>query len=241
MKKRWEQIEIAKAVTLHQEGLPFAEIAIRLLRTEKAVKVKLSKLGCKQNKSDYYELVICNTCGNSFKSLKCENRKYCSQSCAAATNNTLYIKRQKIIQTKKSKRNRYRKDKSNVCLNCGVPVYGKFCSRKCQQMYMFTNETIPRFMKGLINHRPTLSAILKKLRGERCELCGLTEWRGQPLSFIVDHKNGDSTNNLPDNLQLICPNCDSQSPHFAGRNKGNGRKSRGIKRYELSQDKFTQP
>lgn len=45
------------------------------------------------------------------------------------------------------------------------------------------------------------------------------EWRGKPLAHRLDHVNGDRTDNRIENLRLLCPNCDSQTPTFAGRNK----------------------
>jgi len=47
----------------------------------------------------------------------------------------------------------------------------------------------------------------------------------------LDHIEGDASNNLPNNLRLICPNCDSQSDTFGAKNYGKGRKSRGMKQY----------
>lgn len=60
-----------------------------------------------------------------------------------------------------------------------------------------------------------------------CAICGLPdEWQSQPLSFILDHVDGNSENHQRANLRLICPNCDSQLPTFKSRNRGNGRHRR---------------
>lgn len=57
-----------------------------------------------------------------------------------------------------------------------------------------------------------------------CALCGVAaEWNGSPLAFVLDHIDGDSTNNRRENLRLVCPNCDSQLPTFKARNRGGGR------------------
>jgi hypothetical protein len=52
---------------------------------------------------------------------------------------------------------------------------------------------------------------------------------GQELVLIVDHIDGDSTNNQRDNLRLLCPNCDSQLPTFKARNRGQGRAWRRLR------------
>ena len=45
---------------------------------------------------------------------------------------------------------------------------------------------------------------------------------------IIDHIDGDASNNMPDNFRLVCPNCDSQLPTFKARNTGNGRATKGM-------------
>jgi hypothetical protein len=57
-----------------------------------------------------------------------------------------------------------------------------------------------------------------------CAICaGATTWQGLPLALVLDHIDGDPTNNARENLRLICPNCDSQLPTYKSRNRGNGR------------------
>ena len=63
----------------------------------------------------------------------------------------------------------------------------------------------------------------EKIKDERCELCGLTEWLGKKLSLEVDHKDGNRYNHSLSNLQILCPNCHSQTNTYRGKNKsGNG-------------------
>ena len=53
-----------------------------------------------------------------------------------------------------------------------------------------------------------LKALLK-IRPNQCEICQNTEWLGQPIKLQVHHIDGDNTNNVLENLQLLCPNCHS--------------------------------
>lgn len=58
------------------------------------------------------------------------------------------------------------------------------------------------------------------LKNPICELCGQTDvWNGKPIVLILDHINGINTDNSLTNLQIVCPNCNSQLDTFGTRNK----------------------
>lgn len=61
------------------------------------------------------------------------------------------------------------------------------------------------------------------LKDERCERCGVDSWQGAPLGLELHHVNGDRLDNRLENLQLLCPNCHSQTDNFAGRKPRPGR------------------
>lgn len=60
------------------------------------------------------------------------------------------------------------------------------------------------------------------IRGNKCECCGLTEWRGQPIALEVHHIDGQDLNSDLNNLQLLCPNCHSLTDNYKGRNINSG-------------------
>lgn len=51
-----------------------------------------------------------------------------------------------------------------------------------------------------------------------CSRCGISQWRGKPLTIHLDHINGIKDDWRLENLRMLCPNCHSQTPTFAGRN-----------------------
>lgn len=63
------------------------------------------------------------------------------------------------------------------------------------------------------------SKLLKRLvdagyKEYKCESCGIVDYNGKAISLEVNHIDGNSTNHLLDNLEVLCPNCHSQTPTY---------------------------
>ena len=110
--------------------------------------------------------------------------------------------------------------------------------RACVEHFGFSKQTWhAAVLRGAVRPRPRAIPLQELLVGDRkrgrfnlkirllraglkdgsCEQCGITDWRGQPLSMALHHVNGDGRDNRIENLRLLCPNCHSQTENFAGR------------------------
>ena len=61
--------------------------------------------------------------------------------------------------------------------------------------------------------------INENIKENKCEICEITEWQGNPIAMQLDHIDGNSHNHLLNNLRIICPNCHSQTETYCGKNK----------------------
>lgn len=109
------------------------------------------------------------------------------------------------------------------CKSCGKPVKQNpniYCSVACMLRLKrrIQVETDPNSVGP-----PRLKNYLLDTRGHLCEVCGITEWMGKPAPLELDHRDGNSDNNVLDNVRLICPNCHAQTATYKGRNMGSGR------------------
>lgn len=59
-------------------------------------------------------------------------------------------------------------------------------------------------------------ALVECGRTYSCEECHIEQWNGKEIKLQVDHKNGDWTDDRPDNLRFLCPNCHSQTANHSG-------------------------
>jgi 5-methylcytosine-specific restriction endonuclease McrA len=56
------------------------------------------------------------------------------------------------------------------------------------------------------------------LKQNKCEVCGITQWMGKPVSMQLHHTNGDGSDTQLENIQLLCGTCHSQTDTYGGRN-----------------------
>lgn len=114
------------------------------------------------------------------------------------------------------------------CIYCGKEnIWGhskvnKYCDNICQGKFKWEQETVPRINAGMVpGGSPALKKYLIETKGEKCEECRQEgTWNNKPLVLQLDHIDGDSDNNFPSNLRLLCPNCHSQTETYGSKGKG---------------------
>lgn len=111
-----------------------------------------------------------------------------------------------------------------VCESLIENKSSKYCSTACAG----TQNSLDAYRKYLNNQQSwckfrsiaTLKPHILREQDNKCAICQITPiWNGTKLVLIIDHIDGDATNNMRTNLRLVCPNCDSQLPTFKSKNK----------------------
>lgn len=65
------------------------------------------------------------------------------------------------------------------------------------------------------------------IKKNECEICGIDNWLGNEITLELHHVDGNRFNNSLDNLQILCPNCHSQTENHSGKS------NKKIKQVEL--------
>jgi 5-methylcytosine-specific restriction endonuclease McrA len=119
-----------------------------------------------------------------------------------------------------------------TCLHCSTEFeynpshkMGKYCNNDCQQLYQHQQTISAWLNEGIVPGVKVLRRYFYE-KDYSCSECGISDWNGKELRLELDHIDGDSTNNLVENLRLLCPNCHSQTPTYKAKNIGRGRKNR---------------
>ena len=119
-----------------------------------------------------------------------------------------------------------------TCRGCGTELLRRsqkvYCSNACQASVRRDAGTKRWLESGEASlagyHGHYIRQYIAKAQSGCCAICGgASTWLDLPLVLVLDHIDGDATNNRRENLRLVCPNCDSQLATFKNRNRGRGR------------------
>ena len=136
------------------------------------------------------------------------------------------MSRQKVVQA--------------ACAHCKNPVPrkpNKFCSPDCHYAYTHA-KSVAVWLAGEHsgNHGDEVANFVRKYLfdkfGSKCSKCSWAEINKHTgkIPLTVEHKDGNPSNTVESNLDLLCPNCHSWTETYGALNKGHGRKLRQLKR-----------
>jgi predicted nucleic acid-binding Zn ribbon protein len=163
----------------------------------------------KKLKEEYYKNPkLCLSCNKAIPYSKKTENKFCSKKCADVFNAAKRVKIKKCL----------------VCDNQLKKGASKYCSLTCQKTYHF-NQRLSDWINGdtTTKSRNFFRRYLTETYGYKCSCCNISEWKGKSIVLEIDHIDGNSENNRPENLRFICPNCHSQTDTYKGKNVGKGR------------------
>jgi predicted nucleic acid-binding Zn ribbon protein len=158
----------------------------------------------------------CAHCGVALQGR--DQKKFCSQSCAAKYNKN---------RLGTGAFRRHQKD----CVLCGKILtrsQSRFCSRKCARTEIY-EEYIRQWLAGTVSGSQKTGKTSKRVKryllelyGYKCQRCGWGEANpySSTIPLGVHHIDGFSANNRPYNLRLLCPNCHSLTEGWCGANAG---------------------
>jgi len=106
--------------------------------------------------------------------------------------------------------------------NLSLEKYQSKARRRCVTIKYSKENLIEKLNNG--SCKLPSRFILKRLveygfKEYKCEECGISEWNGLPITLELHHKDGDRDNSEYDNLEILCPNCHSQSDTYRYKNK----------------------
>lgn len=195
-----------EVLSLLNEGYSYNEIGRKLMMSRSLVayyakkkinKAKSEEKQLKKEQQEEYERVVCEVIPTA-KSLT----DLCRLMNKRETNNNIVFFK-KIID-------KYNIDTSHFS---SIPNTTKKANKlSLEEKFSLREGIIP-------NGNSLKRALLKHgYKEHKCEKCGLTEWNNEPIPLQLHHINGNRYDNRVENLQLLCPNCHTQTDNFAGRN-----------------------
>ena len=95
--------------------------------------------------------------------------------------------------------------------------YSHFTGRA--RVYNNTSTSISEYLSNRVkitSGKLRIKLLAEGLKENKCEICGITKWLGNPIVCQLHHIDGNNQNNNLENLQILCPNCHSQTENYCG-------------------------
>lgn len=167
-------------------------------------RIQLSTAGLESHQIKHISKCLCEFCKLPIFKL---HQRFCNHSCATKWNNKKRGFKLRPIVVKLSRHERWIESWLSGLLRMEETYYGP-------------DNTPSTFIRKYLINRS----------GNICEKCGWKEINQKTgkVPLQLNHIDGDSTNNAPVNVELICPNCHSLTPTFGRHGKGRKKRYAGL-------------
>ena len=159
----------------------------------------------------------CAYCGKDAH-FQLKNGKWC---CSDSYNKCPSIRHKNSLGLKKA----YKENRCGIC-NLSEESLKRVKEGQIKGLTKIRKSLVEKaFKKGSGVCRSALAKYMVKDLGieYKCVRCGLSSWLGKEIHLQLHHKDGDGYNNEISNLELLCPNCHSQTENYTGKNKNTGK------------------
>jgi Zn finger protein HypA/HybF involved in hydrogenase expression len=150
-----------------------------------------------------HQTKTCPKCKNSHN----KSGVYCSRTCANSR-----------IFTEES-----RKKKSNANKTFWSSLSNDEKEHKKQLLKEISPNSVKNYLESLLTQDwDVLGIAAKRLRviieqKGKCNKCGISHWNEERITLEYEHIDGNNGNNLRENVEVLCPNCHSQTKTWRGR------------------------
>lgn len=148
-------------------------------------------------------LRICPKCNTEHK----KQGLYCSRSCANAREFTDEAKNKKSLANKKFYAELSTEKKQEIITR----LSGTSLARQGNHIDKLLSTEFSK-----LNHQNKRKRVIIE-QNFSCGCCGIEKWLDTPITFELEHIDGNNKNNERHNLVGLCPNCHSLSWSWRGR------------------------
>lgn len=141
--------------------------------------------------------------------------RFCSRKCSSGFSTR--AKRSEInlsVSKKLSERQLSDEHKASISKNWHKVLRNKRTATPIKELLVVDSSFAPLYIRKRL--------LQEGLKTNQCEECGITDYMGKPLVMQCHHVNGKRSDNRIENLQMLCPNCHSQTENWSGRNRSLG-------------------
>jgi len=147
------------------------------------------------------------------------NPKFCSRSCSATFNNrginrhmNKYINKKELARKLRKEHKGYKTIANELNISASTIRNWTKDIKTDRKLTILNSIELTPISKLKSNSQVRIRLLDK--RGYTCEICKINNWLEKKITLEIHHIDGNNKNNNLDNLQILCPNCHSQTKNY---------------------------